>query len=59
MKRALLVIDVQNEYFTGKLPVSYPSDSFNNILRIMDAAMENKIATAVIQNSAVSPESLV
>ena len=24
MKRALLVIDVQNEYFTGKMPVSYP-----------------------------------
>lgn len=59
MKRALLVIDVQNEYFTGKLPVSHPSGSFNNILRIMDAAMEDKIATAVIQNSAVSPESPV
>ena len=59
MKRALLAIDVQNEYFTGKLPVSHPSGSFNNILRIMDAAMEDKIATAVIQNSAVSPESPV
>ena len=59
MKRALLVIDVQNEYFTGKLPVSHPSGSFNNILRIMDGAMENKIATAVIQNSAISPESPV
>ena len=59
MKRALLVIDVQNEYFTGKLPVSHPSGSFSNILRIMDAAMEDKIATAVIQNSAVSPESPV
>ena len=59
MKRALLVIDVQNEYFTGKLPVSHPEGSFNNILRIMDAAMEDKIATAVIQNSAVSPESPV
>ena len=35
MKRALLVIDVQNEYFTGKLPISHPSGSFNNILRIM------------------------
>ena len=59
MKRALLVIDVQNEYFTGKLPVSHPEGSFNNILRIMDAAMEDKIATAVIQNSAVSSESPV
>ena len=25
MKKALLVIDVQNEYFTGKLKVTYPS----------------------------------
>ena len=24
MKEALLVIDVQNEYFTGKLPVTSP-----------------------------------
>lgn len=24
MKKALLVIDVQNEYFTDKLPVTYP-----------------------------------
>ena len=24
MKKALLVIDVQNEYFTGKLKVTYP-----------------------------------
>jgi nicotinamidase-related amidase len=31
MKRALLVIDVQNEYFTGKLPVTYPPDSLTNI----------------------------
>ena len=59
MKRALIVIDVQNEYFTGKLPVSHPSGSFNNILRIMDAATENKITTAVIRNSAISPESPV
>lgn len=59
MKRALLVIDVQNEYFTGKLPVSHPSDSFNNILRIMDAAKQYNIPTAVIQNSAKSPESPV
>lgn len=34
--RALLVIDVQNEYFTGKLPISYPSGSLDNILRVID-----------------------
>jgi nicotinamidase-related amidase len=33
MPRALLVIDVQNEYFSGKLPVSYPPGSLENILR--------------------------
>lgn len=38
MKKVLLVIDVQNEYFTGKLPVSHPSGSFENILKAMDAA---------------------
>jgi nicotinamidase-related amidase len=31
MKRALLVIDVQNEYFTGKLPVSYPHGNLEQI----------------------------
>jgi len=45
MKRALFVIDVQNEYFTGKLPVSYPSGSFNNIIRIMDAAKQYNMPT--------------
>ena len=25
MKEALLVIDVQNEYFTGRLPVTHPA----------------------------------
>ena len=29
---ALLVIDTQNEYFTGTLPVTYPNNSFSNIL---------------------------
>jgi nicotinamidase-related amidase len=27
-KRALLVIDVQNEYFTGSLPVTHPETSW-------------------------------
>ncbi|MGE5677325.1 MAG: cysteine hydrolase, partial [Pseudomonadota bacterium] len=33
MKRVLLVIDVQNEYFTGKLPVTYPEGSLDNIIK--------------------------
>lgn len=52
MKRALLVIDVQSEYFTGRLPVTYPQGSFDNILRAMDAANMRGIPVIVIQHSA-------
>ena len=51
MKRALLVIDVQNEYFTGKLPVTYPQNSFENIVKIIDSANENKIPVILIQHT--------
>lgn len=34
MKRALLVIDVQNEYFTGKLPVIHPENSFETLSKL-------------------------
>ena len=50
--RALLVIDVQNEYFFGKLPVTHPPGSLDNILKAMDAAAANHILTAVIQHAA-------
>jgi nicotinamidase-related amidase len=40
MRRALLVIDVQNEYFTGVLPVTYPEGSLGNILKAMDTALD-------------------
>lgn len=50
MKRALLVIDVQNEYFTGKLPVSYPKDSLSKILNIMEVVSENKIPVILVQH---------
>lgn len=52
MKRALLVIDVQNEYFTGKLPVTYPDGSLSKILTAMDAAQENGVPVIVIQHTA-------
>lgn len=58
-KRALLVIDVQNEYFTGKLPVTYPAGSLMNILRVMDAARAAGVLTAVIQHAAPQPDSEV
>ncbi len=59
MKRALLVIDVQNEYFSGKLPVSYPAGSLENILKAMDAAKERGIPVAVIQHRAFREDSPV
>ena len=52
MKRALLVIDVQNEYFTGQLPVTYPVGSLENIMRTIKAAHINKISVIVIQHTA-------
>ncbi len=51
MKRALLVIDVQNEYFTGQLPVSYPENSFQNLLKVMDSALAHKIPVVVVQHT--------
>jgi len=56
-RRALLVIDVQNEYFTGKLPIVYPTDSLNNILKAMDAATAAKVAVVVVQHEAAKMES--
>lgn len=57
MKRALLVIDVQNEYFTGKLPVTYPEGSLANILRVMDVSVEKNIPIVVIQHTAPKEDS--
>lgn len=51
MKRALLVIDVQNEYFTGKLPVTYPSKSLDNILQVMDIAEQRGIPIIVVRHA--------
>jgi nicotinamidase-related amidase len=56
MHEALLVIDVQNEYFTGKLPVTYPFGSFENILLAMDAADDVHIPVVVVQHSSTSPD---
>lgn len=51
MKRALLVIDVQNEYFFGKLPIQYPPNSFDNILKAVDTANQHNIPVILIQHS--------
>ena len=53
-RRALLVIDVQNEYATGALRIQYPplADSLRNIDRAMDAAHAAGIPVVVVQQSA-------
>jgi nicotinamidase-related amidase len=58
MREALLVIDVQNEYFTGKLPVTYPAGSLENILKAMDWAHDGRVPVAVIRHTSPAPESV-
>jgi len=59
MKRALLTIDVQNEYFTGRLPVTYPENSLANILKTMETAQQHDVPIIVIQHTAKAPDSPV
>lgn len=56
MKRALIVIDVQNDYFDGDLPIAYPnpSRSLANIAAAMDAAHAAGVAVVVVES--VLPE---
>lgn len=53
-RRALIVIDVQNEYVTGDLPIEYPDvqTSLANIGRAMDAARAAGVPVVVVQNFA-------
>ncbi|AFY34931.1 cysteine hydrolase family protein [Calothrix sp. PCC 7507] len=51
MKRALLVIDVQNEYFTGKLPITYPPGNLDNIFQVMNIAREQGIPIIVVRHT--------
>lgn len=57
-KRALLVIDVQNDYIGGNLPIEYPpvEQSLANIGRAMDAARAAAIPVVVVQN--ILPETM-
>ena len=53
-RRALIVIDVQNEYESGGLRIQYPpiAESLRNIGRAMDAAHAAGIPIIVAQQSA-------
>ncbi len=51
MKKALMVIDVQNEYFDGKLPIEYPENSFENIILAIESANKKDIPVILIQHT--------
>jgi nicotinamidase-related amidase len=57
-KRALIVIDVQNEYFDGALPISDPppATSLANIGRAMDAATSAGVPVIVVRHGDSDPE---
>lgn len=54
MRRALIVIDVQNEYFNGTMRIEYPplDVSLPNIIRAMDAARAADIPVVVVRHDA-------
>lgn len=51
-RRALVVVDVQSEYFEGPMEIQYPprEDSLNRILEAMDAAEQADIPVVVVQH---------
>ena len=53
-RRALIVIDVQNEYFTGRLRIEHPDPqrSLANVVAAMQAARGAGIPVVVVQNVA-------
>lgn len=59
LSKALLVIDVQNEYFTGKLPIFNRDASLKNILKAIEYANTNGIKVILIKHIIPSPEAPV
>jgi len=61
MRKALLIIDVQNEYFTGHLPVTYPAPekSLSHMLELMRRAQALQIPIIVIQHTARTGETFL
>lgn len=51
-RRALVVVDVQNEYFNGPLEIQYPprEESLANIHRVIDTAERNELPIALIEH---------
>ena len=46
---------MQNEYFTGALPITHPAGHLDQILEVMDAAA-GRIPTVVIQHTFTQPD---
>ena len=54
MKRALIVVDVQNEYFEGgTLPISYPPNSFERIKTAIAEAQKAGIFIVFMQHTSL------
>ncbi|MCZ4520918.1 isochorismatase family protein [Rhodococcus ruber] len=51
-RRALIVIDVQQEYFEGVLKIQYPprDESLANIVRSIEAAVAHDVPVAIVQH---------
>lgn len=59
MSRALLVIDVQREYFDGAFPIRHPVGHLQSILDAMDAARKFQLPVVVVRHHQPDPESPV
>lgn len=53
-RRALLIIDVQNEYFTGNMPIEYPpvETTLPNIFLAIETAKATKMPIVLVQHDA-------
>lgn len=52
--RALVLVDIQQEYFSGPLEIQYPApaDSLAKITAAIDAAIANSVPVVVVQHTA-------
>lgn len=54
MKRALIVVDVQNEYFSGgALPITYPPKSFEHIKTAINEAQKVNMPIVLVQHTSL------
>ena len=53
IRRALILVDVQNQYFDGPLAIQYPPRdmSVQNIVRLIDHAKEQGIPVVAVQHT--------